>query len=406
MPKARKWFILVILSSLFLGGGGFSYWYFVMQSQESVNYDIVKKEYLAFSDSLDQIDLLIHTEEDAALLTLHKDRKTLYQQKIESIRKQMSGASAKELTLPSTKSDDNLQNEWMKNLAIIGGIAALILLGIVIWIMAIIRKKQEEIEEAEAPEEPKTNFRNMYQAIEEAQKRLAEEGKIPSNPPLTNSAPQAQTAETLLAAEEEKAPQIAPNPIHAIPPRIKSSTAANPAFDAIEVELAPLVKAQPEVAKPFKSIPPPLSSTQKRPFSQTGSFILRAEDLGIPPTLPTTPAEVRTRDPEPRSQVQNSRPASEPTPTPAPDPFVPADIPTPTPTETPVQAPAPIPTPVREAEATRTQNERLPRSEDDHKVDVLKLARRGYTSSEIARRLKISQDQVDFVIRLARERGE
>jgi hypothetical protein len=404
MPKARKWFILIILSSLFLGGGGFSYWYFVMQSQETVNYDVVKKEYLAFSDSLDQIDLLIHTEEDAALLTLHKDRKTLYQQKIESIRKQMSGASAKELTLPSTKSDDNLQNEWMKNLAIIGGIAALILLGIVIWIMAIIRKKQEEIEEAEAPEEPKTNFRNMYQAIEDAQKRLAEEGKIPTPSPLAK-----QTAETLLAAEDDKAPVIPQNPLKATPPKIKSSTAANPAFDAIEVELAPLVKPQPEIAKPFKSIPPPLSSTQKRPFSQTGSFILRAEDLGIPPTLPTTPAEVRTRNPEVRSQPQNSEQTPAPTSasTPVNDPFVPADIPTQTPTEVPVQAPVTtIPTPVREAEAQRTQNDRLPRTEDEHKVDVLKLARRGYTSSEIARRLKVSQDQVDFVIRLARERGE
>lgn len=43
--------------------------------------------------------------------------------------------------------------------------------------------------------------------------------------------------------------------------------------------------------------------------------------------------------------------------------------------------------------------------EDKDKSDVLKLARRGYTSSEIARRLKISQDQVDFIIKLQREKG-
>lgn len=42
---------------------------------------------------------------------------------------------------------------------------------------------------------------------------------------------------------------------------------------------------------------------------------------------------------------------------------------------------------------------------DKEKLDVLKLARRGYTSSEIARRLKLSQDQVDFIIKLQREKG-
>ncbi|MGL1933920.1 MAG: helix-turn-helix domain containing protein [Fibrobacterales bacterium] len=36
-------------------------------------------------------------------------------------------------------------------------------------------------------------------------------------------------------------------------------------------------------------------------------------------------------------------------------------------------------------------------------ADVIKLARRGYTSSEIARRLRISQDQVDLIIRMQRE---
>lgn len=43
--------------------------------------------------------------------------------------------------------------------------------------------------------------------------------------------------------------------------------------------------------------------------------------------------------------------------------------------------------------------------EDKQKSDVIKLARRGYTSSEIARRLKLSQDQVEFIIRLQREKG-
>ena len=43
--------------------------------------------------------------------------------------------------------------------------------------------------------------------------------------------------------------------------------------------------------------------------------------------------------------------------------------------------------------------------EDKQKSDVLKLARRGYTSSEIARRLKVSQNQVDFIIKLQREKG-
>ncbi len=39
------------------------------------------------------------------------------------------------------------------------------------------------------------------------------------------------------------------------------------------------------------------------------------------------------------------------------------------------------------------------------KAEVLKLARKGMTSSEISRRMRISQDQVEFIIRLRREKG-
>jgi hypothetical protein len=48
-----------------------------------------------------------------------------------------------------------------------------------------------------------------------------------------------------------------------------------------------------------------------------------------------------------------------------------------------------------------TEVERVERK----KAEVLKLARKGLTSSEISRRLRISQDQVEFIIRLRREKG-
>lgn len=48
-----------------------------------------------------------------------------------------------------------------------------------------------------------------------------------------------------------------------------------------------------------------------------------------------------------------------------------------------------------------TEVERVER----RKEEVLKLARKGMTSSEISRRLRISQDQVEFIIRLRREKG-
>lgn len=48
-----------------------------------------------------------------------------------------------------------------------------------------------------------------------------------------------------------------------------------------------------------------------------------------------------------------------------------------------------------------TEVERVERRKDE----VLKLARKGMTSSEISRRMRISQDQVDFIIRLRREKG-
>ncbi len=42
--------------------------------------------------------------------------------------------------------------------------------------------------------------------------------------------------------------------------------------------------------------------------------------------------------------------------------------------------------------------------EDKEKSDILKLARRGYTSSDIARRLRISQDQIELFLKMHRER--
>jgi len=48
-----------------------------------------------------------------------------------------------------------------------------------------------------------------------------------------------------------------------------------------------------------------------------------------------------------------------------------------------------------------TEIERVER----RKEEVLKLARKGVTSSEISRRLRLSQDQVEFIIRLRREKG-
>ena len=48
-----------------------------------------------------------------------------------------------------------------------------------------------------------------------------------------------------------------------------------------------------------------------------------------------------------------------------------------------------------------TEVERVERRKDQ----VLKLARKGMTSSEISRRMRISQDQVEFIIRLRREKG-
>jgi hypothetical protein len=42
--------------------------------------------------------------------------------------------------------------------------------------------------------------------------------------------------------------------------------------------------------------------------------------------------------------------------------------------------------------------------EDKEKSDILKLARRGYTSSDIARRLRLSQDQVELFLRMHRDK--
>ena len=42
---------------------------------------------------------------------------------------------------------------------------------------------------------------------------------------------------------------------------------------------------------------------------------------------------------------------------------------------------------------------------DKRNSDILKLARRGFTSSEISRRLKTSQDEIEILIKLYLEKG-
>ncbi len=56
----------------------------------------------------------------------------------------------------------------------------------------------------------------------------------------------------------------------------------------------------------------------------------------------------------------------------------------------------PVPDAFEENEFDRAEN---------RKKDVLRLARKGITSSEISRRLRMSQDQVEMIIRLKRDKG-
>lgn len=59
-----------------------------------------------------------------------------------------------------------------------------------------------------------------------------------------------------------------------------------------------------------------------------------------------------------------------------------------------------LPEPPEALQPSRFERER------EEKSDIVRLARRGYTSSEIARRLRLPQDQVELVIRLQRESGD
>ena len=127
---------------------------------------------------------------------------------------------------------------------------------------------------------------------------------------------------------------------------------------------------------------------------------------------PLTPEPKRPR--EKRISVESpalaeSAPVSEPVEEPAaPEPVVAEEPAVPEPAPAPVEeavvaeepaAPEPI---VAMTPAALTRLEQ----EDRLKSDILKLAHRGYTESEIARRLKMPPEQVAQVIRLARERGE
>ena len=142
----------------------------------------------------------------------------------------------------------------------------------------------------------------------------------------------------------------------------------------------------------------PLTPEPKRPREKRVSVESPAlgapEPVSEPVEEPVVPEQVSSAPEEPVSA-----PVVEPVPE---EPIAPEPEPVSAAKEEPASEPARREPIVLMTPAALTRLEQ----EDRLKSDILKLAHRGYTESEIARRLKMPPEQVAQVIRLARERGE
>lgn len=319
-------------------------------------------EYQALRDSIDALDMAIRTESDANALLGLKDRQTYFRKKVESMRIALSVPPSQPATASlaeplSREKDEEEFGGLVRTLTkVLAATAGVLVLAIVILLVMLRRRRNEVTRKLEALKtedrfkSPRGGFQQSADPTLVRPRRRSEGAD-----PTMMSAPSAGTG----------LPNVQPRRAEsAMPPMSTPSVTAPRSILGADEEFDQTVLATQT---------PNLRPTARQRV--TNAIRGLAEALAALKTPTATAESSRSRA---RVTSQNSTRYTQSM-------------------DTTRMGGLPDPHPL---EATRFDRER------EEKGDIVKLARRGYTSSEIARRLRIPQDQVETVIRLQREAGE
>jgi len=332
----KKLTILLLLLTVLSGGA----WLLLKYSPASLSFLQTKapapqiqvakaspSEYLQWRDSLDQMDLLIRTEQDPLLLKTHKERQRYFWNKLQSVRNTLVTVDSTQTNKATTSpTDDGL----VKFLSKVLTATALILLALILLLLMLLRRK-------------KVALTKHLDALKEDQRFQGNRsGEV--NDDSTPRAPirRAPRVAAAYAASPNRMPEtssldLSPNE-PAMPDAMESRAGA---------ALRPT--ARQRVTHALRGLAEALNALK----SETGD--------GTPNPTTQDPTRGDATRAKVRSQNGRSTQASQ------------------------VLAP------------TRYERER------EENAEIVKLSRRGFTPSEIARRLRVPQDQVETVVRMSRD---
>ena len=353
--------------------------------------------YVAALDSLESIEMNLRTVSDPALVALQKDRIAYYRRRLEGYRASLSGTEpiARAPVQPVVQTPTQPQHaptkdsltatvttepaephhqmdRLLRRISRALGITVLVLLIIFVGLFFLLRKKGKSKGKKSA--RPYVSVRDKFdRAVQDVQSRQSATPPEPVEELL-------QGLREHLDHQEQDQPSVPPSAVASdlqIPPRRKVGRV--------------------EPAVPWGEDPAPAKSKPSKPNSAKG-FREPYQEPVQPPSYDDLDDDVQNTqgddDWKPTVQMPRIKPQGQGTPKNPPR-------------VARVEPPEPLP-PEEDEESydihsKPTVNFKRYDTEKKEKADVVRLARRGYTSSEISRRLRIPQDQVEFIIRMERE---
>ncbi len=293
--KQSKIFILGGVISLLLALAT-TFW--VIKPADLSRESLLTKDYQALQDSVLLTELKIRQETKAKIRNLHKDRLSLFQKRVETLRENIVEAGS------GTRDEGELNGFLQKLTTIVAWVAGLLILTVLVLYVFVKRKKKQTLP-------PKRSASTVKEDPD---------GKIRFE----------------FAPKEETESAAIPTPI-AVKSSEKNKTVAK-------------TKNPEDLASQMKELEAFFSQKNANDYSNQFGHTAEFEALypKVSPDAPKLSEELTEIYPSSLKRIEK---------------------------------------------------------EDKEKSDILKLARRGYTSSDIARRLRISQDQVELFLRMHRDKN-
>lgn len=354
----KPWIWLLFLATLLLGGA----WAVLRFQPDLVRFSdsaaTLDPQKLALEaqhlrDSLDALNLAIRTNTDQNSLPLLKERQTYFWKKLEGVRK------AAESAVPNKPSEEDEFQGLVKLLTQVLTITAIVLVVVIGFLLWMLRRRKAEVTRRLEALKGDARFKSPRGGFDATLAQLSNPGDDPTlAQPKRRPDSLAGKADPRHARQRAVAASMNLDPDENYMPK-----AARQAYqDASRAKESDDFSTTPVDALP--GLTQSSASSNSRPTARqkvTKALKGLAEALAV---LNEDRAGKDKGTKSRRALSQNTIPDAQP------------------------------------LQATRFDKEK------EEKADIVKLARRGYTGSEIARRLRLPQDQVETVIRLQRESGE